>query len=38
MSENKRIKKMGTGAFPGVKRPGHGADHQPHIAPRLKEE
>ena len=22
---------MGTGSFPGVKRPGLGADHQPHL-------
>jgi len=27
---------MGTGSFPGVKRPGRGADHPPHLAPRLK--
>ena len=26
---------MGTGSFPGVKRPGRGVDH---LAPRLKEE
>jgi len=26
----------GTGSFPGVKRPGHGVDHPPHLAPRLK--
>jgi hypothetical protein len=24
--------------FPGVKRPGRGADHHHHLAPRLKEE
>jgi len=29
---------MGTGSFPGVKRPGGGVDHLPHQAPRLKEE
>jgi len=29
---------MSTGSFLGVKRPGRGADHPPHIAPRLKKE
>ena len=29
---------MGTGSFPGVKRPGYGVDHPPHLAPRLKKE
>ena len=29
---------MGTGSFPGVKRPGRGLDHPPHLAPRLKKE
>jgi len=29
---------MGTGSFPGVKRPGRGVDHPPQIAPRLKKE
>jgi len=29
---------MGTGFFPGVKRPGCGVDHHPHITPRLKKE
>jgi hypothetical protein len=29
---------MGTGSFPGVKRPGRGVDHQPHLASRLKKE
>ena len=29
---------MGTGSFPGVKRPGRGVNHQPHLAPRLKKE
>ena len=29
---------VGTGSFPGVKRPGHGVDHPPHLAPRLKKE
>ena len=29
---------MGTGSFPGVKRPGFGADHSPHLAPRLNKE
>ena len=30
--------KMGTGSFPGVKRPGRGVDNPPHLAPRLKKE
>jgi hypothetical protein len=29
---------MGTGSFPGVKRPRRGADHPPQLAPRLKKE
>jgi hypothetical protein len=29
---------VGTRSFPGVKRPGHGVDHPPHLAPRLKKE
>jgi len=29
---------MGTGSFPGVKWPGRGVDHPPHLAPRLKKE
>jgi len=29
---------MGTGSFPGVKRPVRGFDHPPHLAPRLKKE
>ena len=29
---------MGTGSFPGVKRPGRGVNHPPHLAPRLKNE
>jgi hypothetical protein len=29
---------MGTGAFPGVKRPGCGADYSHHLVPRLKKE
>jgi len=29
---------MGTGSLPGVKRPGRGVDHRPHLAPRLKKE
>jgi len=29
---------MGTGYLPGVKQPGRGADHPPHLAPRLKED
>ena len=29
---------MGTWSFPGVKRPGRGVYHPPHLAPRLKEE
>ena len=28
----------GTVSFPGVKRPGRGVDHPPHLAPRLKKE
>jgi hypothetical protein len=28
----------GTESFPGVKQPGHGGDHPPHLAPRLKKE
>ena len=30
--------KMGTGSFPGVKRPRRGVDHPPHLAPTLKKE
>jgi hypothetical protein len=29
---------MGNGSFPGVKLPGHGIDHPPHLALRLKKE
>jgi len=29
---------MGTGSFPGVKRPGRSVDHPLHLAPRLKKE
>ena len=29
---------MGTGSFPGVKRPRCGVDRPPHLAPRLKKE
>jgi len=29
---------MGTGSFMGVKRPGRGADHPFHLAPKLKKE
>ena len=29
---------MGTGSFPGVKRPGCGVDHPPHLALRLRKE
>ena len=29
---------MGTGSFPGVKRPRLSVDHSPHLAPRLKKE
>ena len=29
---------MGTGSFQGLKRPGRGVVHPPHLAPRLKEE
>jgi hypothetical protein len=29
---------MGTGSFPGVKRPRRGVHHPPHLAPRLKKE
>jgi hypothetical protein len=28
----------GTGSFPGVKLPGRGVVHPPHLAPRLKKE
>jgi len=28
----------GAGSFPVVKWPGHGVDHPPHLAPRLKKE
>jgi len=28
----------GSEAFPGVKRPGRGVDHPPHLVPRLKKE
>ena len=27
---------MATGSFPGVKRPGRGVFHPPHLAPKLK--
>ena len=29
---------MGTGPFPEVKRPERGADHSPHLMPKLKKE
>jgi len=29
---------MGTGSFPGVKRPERGVDHPPHLALRLRKE
>jgi hypothetical protein len=29
---------MGTGSYPGVKRPGRGVDHLPHLTRRLKKE
>jgi len=29
---------MGTGCFPGVKRPQRGVDHSPHLTTRLKKE
>ena len=29
---------MGTGSFPGLKRPGRDFDHPPHLAPRLRKE
>jgi hypothetical protein len=29
---------MGTGPFPGVKWPGRGVEHPPHLVPRLKTE
>jgi hypothetical protein len=29
---------MGTGSFPGVKRPWRGVDHPPYLPPRLKKE
>jgi len=28
----------GTGSFPGVKRPGRGVDHPPHLLPGFKKE
>ena len=29
---------VGTGSFPGIKRPGRGVDHPLHLAPRSKKE
>jgi len=29
---------MGTGSFPGVKRPRRGVYHSPHLPPRLEKE
>jgi len=29
---------VGTGSFPGVKRPGRGVHHPPHLVPRLRKE
>ena len=29
---------MGTGSFSGVKRPGRGGNHPPHLTPKLKKE
>ena len=29
---------MGTGSFPGIKRPEIGVDRPPHLAPRLKKD
>ena len=29
---------MGTGSFPGIKRPGRGADHPPHLSAEVKKE
>ena len=29
---------IGTDSFPGIKRPGFGFDHPPHLAPSLKED
>jgi len=29
---------MGTGSFPGVRRPGRGVDHPPHLVSKLKKE
>ena len=29
---------MGTGKFPGIKRPGRGVDHIPPLEPRLKKQ
>jgi hypothetical protein len=29
---------MGTGSFPGLKRPGRGVDYPPPLAPRLRKE
>jgi len=29
---------IGIRSLPGVKQPGHGVDHPPHLVPRLKKE
>jgi hypothetical protein len=29
---------LGTGSFPGIKRPECGVNHPPHLAPRFKKE
>jgi len=29
---------VGTGPFPGIKQPGRGINHPPHLVPRLKKE
>ena len=36
--KNKASYTRGTGSFPGVKRPGRGADHTPYLGQRLKKE
>jgi len=28
----------GTGSFPGLKQPGRGTNHPPHLKPKLKKE
>jgi hypothetical protein len=38
MGPTQPLVKMGTGSFPGVKRPGHGADHPPPPRAELENE